>query len=112
MNSYSNLSPVKTLFWTVVSYSIGFGVSFGLVYWIGTQDLGLCFVIAVALANGTNAAKQELMSFVKNIVPIFQSIDNNINGLIDEKNRLQEQIEELEDKVKALDHRIDDLESK
>jgi hypothetical protein len=112
MSTYENLYPIKSWFWTFLSFLIGFGVWFGIVYWIGTKDLGLCFVIALAMSSSVTVAKEQLMSFCKNLFPIFQSLDSHINGLIDEKNLLKEQIQELEDKVKVLEDRIDDLEDK
>ena len=112
MSSNENLISKKSFLWTALGYVIGFAVSFGFVYLVGTQDLGLCLVIALALLNGTSSAQQQVMSFGKTLIPIFQSLDGHINSLIDEKNNLQEQIEGLEEKVKALDYRIDHLESK
>ena len=112
MGAYSNLNSNRSIWLTVLGYVVGFAVSFGLVYWIGTKDLGLCFVIAVALANGTNAAQQEVVSLLKKLVPIFQQVDDNINLLFDERTRLEQQIDELEDKVKDLDSRIDNIESR
>lgn len=101
----------KFFLWSALGYLIGFAVSFGFVYWAGTQDLGLCFVIALALLNGTSSAQQRVMNFGKTLVPIFHSLDSHINSLIDEKNSLQERIEELEDRFKVLDNRINELES-
>lgn len=112
MSAYSNLSPTRSLLWSTLFSLIGFCISFGIVYWIGTKDLGLCFVIALAMAGSASAAKQEVMSFGKNLVPIFQSIDDNINGLIAERDRLEQEIDELSDRVKELDSRIDDLEDR
>jgi hypothetical protein len=112
MSGYGNLGRSESFLWIAFLSLLGFCISFGIVYWIGTKDLGLCFVIALAMAGSTSAAKEEVMSFGKKLFPIFQSLDGHINNLIDEKNNLQEQIEELEEKVKALDYRIDDLESK
>lgn len=111
MSAYDNLDPMKSMLWTIIFNLIGFGISFGIVYWIGTKDLGLCFVIALAMASSASNAKQELSFFIKKLLPIFQSIDDNINGLISEKDRLEQQIEELEEKVRALDCRIDELQA-
>jgi hypothetical protein len=112
MGAYSNLNSNRSIWLTVLGYVVGFAFSFGIVYWIGTQDLGLCFVIALALANGTNAAQQEVVSLLKKLVPIFQQVDDNINHLFEERTRLEEQLDELEDKIRDLDSRIDDLESR
>lgn len=112
MRTYDNLYGDKSIWPRIIGYVVGFTFSFGIVYWIGTQDLGLCFVIALALANGTNAAQQEVRSFGRRILPAFQQVDDNINHLLEEKSRLEEQIDELEDKVKDLVSRIDDIESR
>ena len=112
MGAYDNIYSGRSIWLSILGYVVGFAFSFGIVYWIGTQDLGLCFVIALALANGTNAAQQEVRSFGKRMLPAFQQVDDNINHLLEEKSRLEEQIDELEDKVKDLDSRIDDIESR
>ena len=112
MSNFNNLSTGKSFLRFLLLYSVGFGISFGIVYWIGTKDLGLCFVIATALANSTSAAQQQLARFVEKLVPIFQSLDDNINNLMEEKNRLEIELSEIQDKLSALDSRIDDLENR
>lgn len=112
MSGYGNLGRAESFLWTAFLGLLGFSISFGIVYWIGTKDLGLCFVIALAMAGSASAAKQEVMSFGKNLVPIFQSIDDNINGLMAERDRLEQEIDDLGDRVKDLDSRIDELESR
>jgi peptidoglycan hydrolase CwlO-like protein len=112
MGAYDRLNSSRSIWWSILGYVVGFLFSFAIVYWIGTKDLGLCFVIALALANGTNAAQQEVRSLCKTLLPAFQQVDDNINSLFEVRNRLEEQIEELEDKIKDLDNRIDDLENR
>lgn len=109
MYSFGNTNT-KTFLWVALSYLIGFIVCFAFVYWVGTQDLGLCFVIALALLNGTSAAQQAILSFAKSIKPIFSSIDSNINSLISQREIFEQQIQNLEDKVAALDSRIYQIE--
>ena len=111
MNGISKIGASDSLLWTIVTSLIGFAISFGIVYWIGTKDLGLCFVIALAMAGSASAAKQEVLSFGKNLYPIFVSLDDNINGLISEKERLEQELEEINDKIKDLDSRLENLEA-
>ncbi len=94
---------------SIIRYVIGFTLVFGMVYWIGTKDLGLCFVIALAFINGTSAAQQEVKSLGKGMLPLFQQIDNNINHLLEKKNRFEEQISHLEEKLDAINTRIDNI---
>ena len=112
MGAYDNIYSGRSIWLSIISYVVGFSFSFGIVYWIGTHDLGLCFVIALALANGTNAAQQEVRSFGKRMLPAFQQVDDNINLLLEERTRLEDQIDDLESKLSDLDSRIDSLESR
>lgn len=112
MGTYDNIYGGQSIWLRTIRYVFGFAFSFGIVYLIGTQDLGLCFVIALALTRATNAAQEEVTSFGKRMLPSFQQVDDNINHLLEEKSRLEEQIDELEEKVKDLVSRVDDIESR
>lgn len=63
-----------------ITIEIAYGiVIFCLVRWLGTDNNWLAFFIAWAISNSTfQNIKKELL---RNLLPIFNDVDRNINGL-------------------------------
>jgi peptidoglycan hydrolase CwlO-like protein len=98
------------LFWEVVIGFVIWIISFLIVSWLVEGSFWLHFFLS---SSGSyvivNSTKREI---TQKLVPIFQSLDDNINSLHEKTQSLEEEIETLRDKIQNLEFRIDDFEDK
>ena len=84
-------------------------IPFGLIYWLATDNLWLCFFITVALvASFSNKASKDVLNFLH---PVHNDIDRHLNELKQKNEQLETDIEELKGVVKKLKVKVDELES-
>jgi CheY-like chemotaxis protein len=83
--------------------------TFGLVYWLATDNLWLCFFISTAVTGAQISSQVIKRQLIELILPQFQNIDNNINSLYEKVDLLESEVDELKDKVNELETKIDDL---
>ena len=103
MSSFSQL--LRESFFNLLSTAF----TFGLVYWLATDNLWLCFFISTAVTGAQISAQVIKRQLIELILPQFQNIDNNINSLYEKVDLLESEVDELKDKVNELETKIDDL---
>ena len=103
----------KALLIDIGSWVLCFVINYVLIYWLGSKDQGLCFVLAFLLTNVTTGTLSNRKNDLKNFVPLFQQIDDNINRLFTITTRtednLSEKVEYLEEKLRLLEDEIENL---
>ena len=89
---------------------IAFSVNFCIVYYFGTDNIGLCGSIAFVSANLSSILIRISEGF-KEIIPTFQTIDNQINQIHENITNQDDRINELESKIILLEDKISEIES-
>jgi hypothetical protein len=101
------MKTTKDIFLEILFSLIGWGISFALIYWLATDNLWLCFFISSALSLSEKAVTSTKRDILQSLLPIQQSIDDNINTLFDSKHSLESEIEDLKDLIFELQNRLD-----
>lgn len=96
---------LKDLFW----HFAGVAFSFGLIYWLATDNLWLCFFLANALSGGQFLIRYVKRDLLEIFVPVHQSIDDNINSLHGKSQLHEQELEDLKDKLRELEAKFDEL---
>lgn len=106
--SNQNTYIEQPLYKKIFSYLIVFSVNFLIVYFIGTEDIGLCFVITLALTQAYRAVDESILKIgTTMLLPNFSQIDNNINSLHSENEEVKNRLEELENKIRDLENKLE-----
>lgn len=103
MSSFSQL--LRESFFNLLSTAF----TFGLVYWLASDNLWLCFFISTAVTGAQISSQVIKRQLIELILPQFQNIDNNINSLYEKVDLLESEVDELKDKVNELETKLDDL---
>ena len=92
-----------------VFYLLNTVIYFGLIYWLATDNLWLCFFISSAITGVQISSKVIKRQVFELILPQFQNIDNNINSLYEQVNLLGSELDQFKDKVNELEAKLDDF---
>jgi uncharacterized protein YlxW (UPF0749 family) len=84
-------------------------ITFGLIYWLATDNLWLCLFITIALvASFSNKASKDVLEVLH---PIHRDIDRYINELKEKNEQLEQDVEELKNTVRKLKVKIDEFDN-
>jgi hypothetical protein len=84
-------------------------IPFGLIYWLATDNLWLCFFITIALV--ASFSKKNSKGVLNVLLPIHNDIDRYINELKEKSEQLESEVEELKGEIRRLKIKADDIES-
>ena len=93
------------------NYLFAWGINFAIVYFVATEEIGLCFIIAMIMTQAYSSVGLSLREMLKTLIPIHQSLDNSINSLFSSKDEHSEKIEMLENKILELESKIEEMQS-
>ena len=93
-----------------IMWIAAFAVNFCIVYYFGTDNIGLCGSIAFIAANLSSLLIRITEGF-KDMIPIFQTIDDQINQIHENINNQDDRLNELESKIVLLEDKISEIES-
>lgn len=83
-------------------------IPFGLIYWLATDNLWLCFFITIALAASfSNKSSRDVLDVLH---PVHNDIDRHLNELKEKNEQHEFDIEELKILVRQLRVKVDELE--
>ena len=84
-------------------------ITFGLIYWLATDNLWLCLFITIALvASFSNKASKDVLEVLH---PIHRDIDRYINELKEKNEQLEQDVEDLKSTVRKLKVKIDEFDN-
>ena len=84
-------------------------IPFGLIYWLATDNLWLCFFITLAFV--ASFSKNNSKDVLNVLLPIHNDIDRYINELKEKSEQLEAEVAELKDEIRRLKIKVDDIES-
>ena len=102
------MRTIKDIFLEILFSLIGWGISFALIYWLATDNLWLCFFISSAMSLSEKAITSTKRDILQSLLPIKQSIDDNINTLFASKEALELEVAELKELIFELQNRLDE----
>ena len=102
------MRTTKDIFLEILFSLIGWGISFSLIYWLATDNLWLCFFISSAMSLSEKAITSTKRDILLTLLPIQQSIDDNINKLFESKEALEAEVTELKELIFELQNRLDE----
>ena len=82
-------------------------ITFGIVYWLATDNLWLCFFITVSLV--ISLSSKSIKEIKEVLLPIHRDIDRYINELKEKNEQLENDVSELQNVVRKLKIKIDDF---
>jgi len=85
-------------------------VPFGLIYWLATDNLWLCFFITLALV--ASFSNNKIKDVLNVLLPIHNDIDRYINELKEKSEQLETEVDELKDEIRKLKIKVDDIQFK
>ncbi|QWE00459.1 hypothetical protein FD967_10610 [Polynucleobacter sp. JS-Mosq-20-D10] len=91
------------------NYLIAFVINYLIVYFVATEQPGFCFLLAMVMTQAWGSVSLSVQEVLKTLLPIHQSLDDSINGLHSSMTTHEEQIEELEKRIRELEDKIDDM---
>ena len=100
----------RTYLRQTTGYLIAFGVNYLIVYFVATEQTGLCFLLAMIMTQAYNSVSESVKTVFKTLVPIHQSLDDSVNGLNSSRDIHEEKIDALERKIRDLEDKIKDIE--
>ena len=98
----------KLLFDELLNLAI-WAITFGAVYWLGTNNLWLCFFITLALiASFSNNKSKDVLNILH---PIHKDIDRYISELKEKCDQLEVEVDELRSEIRKLNIKVNDLDT-
>ena len=93
------------------NYLFAWGINFAIVYFVATEEIGLCFIIAMIMTQAYSSVGLSLREMLETLIPIHKSMDSNINSLFSSREEHSEKIERLENKILELERKIEEIQS-
>lgn len=95
----------------LVMHILGWAFTFGLIYWLATDNLWLCFFVSSAIVTAQFAMNNTKREILESLLPMTQNIDDNMDNLHERTQNLESEVEELKELVAELQSRLDEVEN-